>query len=79
MAVSGPASDGNLVGRFIPDPATGRLTAVFEGLPQVPFEEFDLHLFASDRGLMATPTACRLFSARAHFIPWNDILSAQDS
>ncbi len=79
MAVSGSGINGKLVGRFIPDPATGRLTAAFEDLPQVPFEEFDLHLFASDRGLMATPTRCTLFSARAHFIPWNDVLSAQDS
>ena len=29
-----------------------------ENIPQVPFEEFNLHLFASDRGLMATPTRC---------------------
>jgi hypothetical protein len=79
MALSGDGINGKLVGRVIPDPVTGRLTAAFEDLPQVPFEEFDVHLFASDRGLMATPTRCTLFSARAHFIPWNDILSAQDS
>ena len=29
---------------------------IFEDLPQVPFDDFHLHLFASDRGLMATPT-----------------------
>ncbi|HEY7256481.1 MAG TPA: hypothetical protein VH476_07325 [Solirubrobacterales bacterium] len=79
MAFSGSGINGKLVGKFLPDPETGRLTATFEDLPQVPFEEFDLHLFASDRGLMATPTTCTLFSARAHFTPWNDILSAQDS
>ena len=47
-----------LIGSVHPDPETGKLTASFEDLPQVPFEEFDIHLFASDRGLMATPTTC---------------------
>ena len=32
------------------------MTVDFENLPQVPFEDFNLHLFSSDRGLMATPT-----------------------
>ena len=79
MILSGSGINGKLVGKFLPDPVTGRLTAAFEDLPQVPFEEFDVHLFASDRGLMATPTTCSLYSARAHFIPWNDVLAAQDS
>jgi hypothetical protein len=62
-----------------PDPVTGQLTAVFEELPQVPFEEFNLHLFASDRGLMATPTRCTVYSATARLVPWNDALSPQNS
>ena len=44
--------------RSSPDPVTGQVTAYFEDLPQVPFEDFDIHLFASDRGLLATPTHC---------------------
>ena len=40
-------------------------------LPQVPFEEFNLHLFASDRGLMATPTRCQLYQADGLFVGWN--------
>ena len=46
-----------------PDPLTGQLTVTMADLPQVPFEDFDLHLFASDRGLMATPTQCTLYGA----------------
>ena len=54
---------------FQPDPATGQLTALFDDLPQVPFEDFDLHLFASDRGLMATPTHCTLYTVEARLRP----------
>lgn len=79
MIFSGSGINGKLVGKFFPDPMTGRVTAVFDDLPEVPFEEFDLHLFASDRGLMATPTRCTLYTVRAHFVPWNDILAPQDS
>ncbi len=62
-----------------PDPQTGQLTISLEDLPQVPFEEFDLHLFASDRGLVATPTRCRVYAAAADFTPWNGVLAPQHS
>jgi hypothetical protein len=62
-----------------PDPFTGQLTMSVKDLPQVPFEVFNLHLFSSDRGLMATPTRCRLYEAEASFIPWNDQLAPQRS
>jgi hypothetical protein len=63
----------------LPDPQTGRLTLTVVDLPQVPFEEFDLHLFSSDRGMMATPTQCRVYETEATFVPWNDRLSPQIS
>ena len=53
---SGFGINAKLVGSIKPNPETGQLTAYFEDLPQVPFDDFQLHLFASDRGLMATPT-----------------------
>jgi len=56
----------------IPDPDTGRLKISLTDLPQVPFEVFDLHLFASDRGLMATPPRCAVYQTEAEFVPWND-------
>jgi hypothetical protein len=77
--LSGFGLNAKLVGTFTPDPQTGQLTGTFENLPQVPFEEFNLHLFASDRGLIATPTACAIYSVEANFIPWNVILSPQKS
>jgi hypothetical protein len=79
MVVDGFGIHAKLVGSFRPDPQTGKLTAVFESLPQVPFEEFDIHLFASDRGLMATPTTCTIYQIKADFLPWNETLSDQTS
>ena len=77
--VSGFGLNAKLLGVFRPDPETGQLTGTFEDLPQVPFEQFDLHLFASDRGLMATPTGCTLYPVLARFVPWNHLLSPQNS
>jgi hypothetical protein len=63
-----------LAGSLRPDPATGQVTAVLDDLPQAPFEEFRLHLFASDRGLMATPIRCGIYPVVARFYPWNAVL-----
>jgi hypothetical protein len=79
MVVSGFGLNAKLLGIFRPDAETGQLTGTFEDLPQVPFEQFDLHLFASDRGLMATPSACTLYPVEATFVPWNRLLSPQAS
>jgi hypothetical protein len=79
MVLSGFGMNVKLIGSFTPDPQTGQLTAHFLDLPQVPFDSFDIHLFASDRGLMATPTACTLYPAQAQFVPWNATLASQVS
>ncbi len=68
-----------LLGSIQPDPSTGQLRAVFADLPQVSFEEIELHLFASDRGLMATPTHCSIYNVEAEFHPWNTKLAPQST
>src|SRR5262249_43031348 len=68
-----------LVGSVRPDPATGQLTAHFEDLPTVPFDDFQLHLFSSDRGLMSTPTRCGIYTTKGIFYPWNGSLAEQES
>ncbi len=68
-----------LVGKLLPDPQTGQLTAVFEGLPQLPFDRFSFHLFASDRGVLATPTRCATYTATTRLYPWNAVLPDQTS
>jgi hypothetical protein len=68
-----------LVGSLHPDPQTGQVTAEFVDLPQVPFESFDFHVFASQRGLLATPTHCGAYTVESTFEPWNSVLAPQPS
>jgi hypothetical protein len=79
MIFDGQGIHAKLFASARPDPATGQVTMLIEDLPQVPFEEFNLHLFASDRGLMATPTHCAIHGAEARLVPWNSILAPQIS
>jgi len=79
MIADGFGIHAKLSASFYPDPKTGQLTMIVDDLPQVPFEEFNLHLFASDRGLMATPTACRVYTVKARFFPWDAELPDQES
>ena len=69
LVADGFGMHAKLVGSFRPDPETGQVKAYFEDLPQVPFDKFDVHLFASDRGLVATPTTCRIYNAEARVLP----------
>ena len=71
MMANGYGIHAKLVGSVKPDPMTGQVSVYFEDLPQVPFDEFDVHLFASDRGMMATPTKCTIYETEALFVPWN--------
>jgi hypothetical protein len=79
MIFEGYGIHAKLAPKVIPNPVTGQLTVSLQDLPQVPFEEFNLHLFASDRGLIATPTRCTLYQAEAEFTPWNHLVSPQES
>jgi len=79
LVANGFGIHAKLIGSFRPNPATGRVTTYIEDLPQVPFDDFQLHLFASDRGLMATPTRCTIYTTRAEFFPWNTTLAEQES
>ena len=74
LIADGSGIHAKLTGVFKPDPVTGRLTMEVRDLPQVPFEEFQLHLFASDRGLLASPTHCGISELSAKFVPWNSVL-----
>jgi hypothetical protein len=79
MLFDGFGIHAKLAPKIFPDPDTGQLEIAVTDLPQVPFEEFNLHLFASDRGLIATPTHCTLYETDAEFVPWNDKVAPQTS
>jgi hypothetical protein len=52
------------------DKTTGRVVTRFDDLPQSPLQEFDIHIFGADRGLLATPTKCGEYSVESEFVPW---------
>ncbi|HEY5815374.1 MAG TPA: hypothetical protein VIS95_03435 [Solirubrobacterales bacterium] len=58
------------------DPVTGRLSTVFDGieslggLPQVPVEEFRLHVFGGPRAPLSTP-GCGAYLTEYSFTPWS--------
>ena len=79
LVASGFGINSKIVASFTPDPTTGQLSISVSDLPQVPFEKFNLHLFSSDRGLIATPTVCTIYQADSLFIPWNASLAPQRS
>jgi uncharacterized repeat protein (TIGR01451 family) len=64
-----------IAGEFLPDPNTGRLTAVFDENPQLPFDDLKLHFFSGPRSELATPQTCGLFATESELTPW----SAPDS
>jgi hypothetical protein len=79
LTASGFGINSKLIGSIKPDPQTGQLQAFFTDLPQAPFEDFQLHLFSGERGLMATPTHCTVYPVTATFYPWNTSLSEQET
>lgn len=54
------------------DPATGRLTASFEGLPQLPYSKLTISFREGQRSPLATPPACGRYSTEAALTAWSD-------
>jgi hypothetical protein len=70
-------------GEVLENPVTGQLTAhfehdpVFQGapvgsqfLPEVPFEDVELHFFGGDRAPLSTPALCGSYTTTGTFTPW---------
>jgi hypothetical protein len=58
-----------LPGSLEPDKTTGRLTAVFSDLPQVPVEEIDLDIWGGERAPLQNPDHCGTFTTDFSFAP----------
>jgi hypothetical protein len=79
LAADGFNTHVKLAGEAHPDPVTGQLVISFADLPQSPFSRFKLHIFGSERGILATPTKCGTYAVHSHFVPWDSILPDQDA
>jgi hypothetical protein len=61
-----------VAGRLLPDPSTGRITALFEGLPQLPYTNLKIHFREGQRAPIATPAACGAYITDVELTPWQD-------
>ncbi len=79
LAADGAGTHVKLLGTVKADPDTGQLVIEFKDLPQQPLQELDMHIFGSERGLLATPTRCGTYPVVSEFVPWNGALTNQNS
>jgi hypothetical protein len=61
-----------VAGELKADPASGRLTATFDKLPQLPYSDLQIHFREGQRSPLATPSSCGTISTEASFTPWRD-------
>ena len=61
-----------LAGQIAPDPVTGQLVSVFDGLPQLPFSHFRLSFRQGQRSPLITPPVCGTYTTTATVYPWSD-------
>jgi hypothetical protein len=50
---------------------TGQITTIFDDLPQVPFETFDLHFNEGNRAPLVMPEQCGTYEMVTRFTPWS--------
>jgi len=61
-----------VAGELEPDPVTGRITAIFDRLPQLPYSDLEIHFREGQRSPLATPGACGPIATQANLTPWRD-------
>jgi hypothetical protein len=61
-----------LPGQVVADPASGRLSASFDHLPQLPYAHLNVHLREGQRAPLATPRLCGTYLGTTDSIPWLD-------
>lgn len=59
-------------GKVLPDSVTGRLTTVFQDIPQLPFGHFNFHFREGQQAPLITPPACGTYNVQADLTPWSE-------
>jgi hypothetical protein len=59
-----------VAGSLEADPASGGLTATFEGLPQLPYTHFDVHFREGRRSPLLSPPSCGAYATQIALTPW---------
>jgi hypothetical protein len=60
-----------LIGKVIPNQATGQLTAIVEENPQATFSNFRLHLDGGPKGTLTSPNTCGPNTTTTDMTPWS--------
>jgi uncharacterized repeat protein (TIGR01451 family) len=60
-----------IAGEFIANPSTGRLQAVFDENPNLPFSDLKLHFFGGPRAELATPENCGTYATSMELFPYS--------
>ncbi|MEX2253396.1 MAG: hypothetical protein WD649_04535 [Thermoleophilaceae bacterium] len=66
-----------VAGRIEADPDTGELTGIFEGLPQLPYDELEFDFRAGQRAFLVSPASCGPATTRVEMTPWSGDSVAQ--
>lgn len=64
-----------VAGKIVPDPATGRLTATFEGLPQLPYDDLEVNFRSGQRAPLISPPSCGHQLTGVDLVPWGGVVS----
>jgi hypothetical protein len=60
-----------VAGQVTPNPVTGQLVTTFENTPQLPFSDFKLSFFGTDRAPLTTPPLCGTYTTKTSIAPWS--------
>jgi len=60
-----------VAGQVSLDSVTGQLVTTFEETPQLPFSDFKLDFFGTDRAPLSTPASCGTYTTATSFEPWS--------
>jgi hypothetical protein len=61
-----------VAGKLEADPASGRLTATFDRLPQLPYSDLQIHFREGQRSPLATPATCGDYATSTDLTAWRD-------
>jgi hypothetical protein len=60
-----------VAGKVTPDPTDGTLSAIFEGLPQLPYTELEVNFRSGQRAPLISPGSCGPAFTRIQASPWS--------
>jgi len=76
LVARGPGLIVKLAARVESDPLSGRLTAVFDDLPQLPFSSVRLAFDGGPRAVLVNPPLCGRYTSTGEFTSWSGAVRA---